>query len=284
MPVWAVKALAVGPGVIVSVVVVAITLAAAPTLASLSAALVVAGLAAVAGLRTTEGLAAAVLLGARQVRPSERTELAAVLTQLCRAELGPPLVEVRVKRSQAIGAFGAGRRTVVVSTALIEAVAIGDLPPRQAAAVIAHAAVLVREGLTRTDMLIGCVTATWRLARATILGISAWCRRLPLTQAAWRARVVVVTVAVVQAVQLGQVGFSVVTAAIGAVSYALPRWERNWQALLVRTGDEGVARAGLGDPLVEFLRACPRTDATRVRLRTLVATDRQRPPLGLVTR
>lgn len=284
MPVWVVKALAVGPGVVVSVVVVALTLAAAPAPAAAGAALVLAVVVAAAGRSAWEGSAAAVVLGARRLRPSERDELAAVLTQLCRVGLGPPLVELRVKRSRVIGAVGAGRRTVVVSTGLIEAVVLGDLPSRQAAAVVAHSAVLVREGLTRADLLIGCVSAPWRAMRAAVHGICGWGRRLPLTQAAWRLRAVVVAVAVVQAVQVGRVGLAVTIAASGAFSYALPVWERRWHDLLVRAGDEGVARAGLGDDLVAFLRTCPRTNTTKARLRALVPSGTQRPALGLVTR
>jgi hypothetical protein len=67
-------------------------------------------------------------------------------------------------------------------------------------------------------------------------------------------------------------------------SYALPVWERRWHDLLVRAGDAGVTRAGLGDGLVAFLRTCPRTDATRARLRALSPPGTQRPALGLVTR
>ena len=284
MPVWVVKALAVGPGAAVSVVVVTLTLAAAPAPIAAGAALVLAGIVSAAGHGAWEGTAAAVVLGARRLRPSERDELAAVLTQLCRVGLGPPLVELRVKRSRVIGAVGAGRRTVVVSTGLIEAVVLGELPSRQAVAVVAHSAVLVREGLTRADLLIGCVSAPWRATQATVHGICRWGRRLPLTQAAWRLRVVVVAVAVVQAVQLGRVGLAVTIAAIGTVSYALPLWERRWHDLCVRAGDRGVARAGFGDDLVAFLRTCPRTDATRARLRALVPSGTQRPALGLVTR
>ena len=281
MPVWVTKALAVGPGVVVSVLAVALTLAAVPAPAAAGVALVLAGFLWAAGYGAWEGPAAAVVLGARRMRPSERDELAAVLTALCRVGLGPPLVELRVKRSRAIGAAGAGRRTVVVSTGLIEAVVRGDLPSRQAAAVVAHSAVLVREGLTRADLLIGCVSAPWRAMRDAVHGIG---RALPLTVAAWRLRVVVVAVAVVQAVQVGRVGLAVTIAAIGAFSYALPVWERRWHDLLVRAGDEGVVRAGFGDGLVAFLRTCPRTDATRARLRALVPSGTQRPALGLVTR
>ena len=107
---------------------------------------------------------------------------------------------------------------------------------------------------------------------------------MPLTQAAWRLRVVVVAVAVVQAVQVGRVGLAVTIAASGAFSYALPVWERRWHDLLVRAGDGGVVRAGFGDGLVAFLRTCPRTDATKARLRALVPSGTQRPALGLVTR
>lgn len=284
MPVWVAKALAVGPGMVVSVVVVALTLAAAPAPIAASAALVLAGVVSAAGRSAWEGPAAAIVLGARRLRPSERDELAAVLTQLCRVGLGSPLVELRVKRSRVIGAVGAGRRTVVVSTGLIEAVVLGELPSRQATAVVAHSAVLVREGLTRADLLIGCASAPWRAMRATVRAVSSWGRRLPFTQAAWRLRVVVVAVAVVQAVQVGRVGPAVTIAAIGAFSYTLPVWERRWHDLLVRAGDGGVARAGFGDGLVAFLRTCPRTDATKARLRALVPSGTQRPALVLVTR
>ena len=284
MPGWVVKALAVGPGVVVSVVVVALTLAAAPAPTAAGAALVLAVVVAAAGHGAWEGSAAAVVLGARRLRPSERDELAAVLTQLCRVGLGPPLVELRVKRSRLIGAIGAGRRTVVVSTGLIEAVVIGDLPSDQAAAVVAHSAVLVREGLTRADLLIGCVSAPWRAIRSAIHGICGWLHRLPLTQATWRLRVVVVAVAVVQAGQVGRVGLAVAMAAIGTFSYALPVWEHRWHQLLVRVGDGGVARAGFGDDLAAFLHTCPRTDVTRTRLRTLVPSGTRQPALGIVTR
>lgn len=280
MPVWGVKALAVGSGVVVSAVVVAVMLAVAPTQVAVAAVIVLAVVVAVANHRACEALAAAVMLRARRLRPSERDELAAVLTELCRVGLGPPLVELRVKRSRAIGALGVGRRTVVVSTGLIEAVVLGDLPSRQAAAVVAHSAVLVREGLTRADLLIGCVSAPWRTMRAAVRGICRCGRRLPFTQAAWRLRAIVVAVAVVQAVQLGQFGLATTVGSIGALSYALPAWEHRWRDLLVRTGDEGVVQAGLGDGLVEFLRQCPSSDATSARLRALVLPAVRRPASG----
>lgn len=275
MPVWVVKALAVGPGVVVIVVVVALTLVALPRAVAAGAALALAGVLVATGHRGYEEVAASVVLGTRRLRPSERDELAAVLTQLCLVGLGPPVVKLRVKRSRAIGA---SRRTVVVSTGLIEAVALGGLPSRQAAAVVAHSVVLVRAGLTRADLLIDCASAPWRAMRAAVRGLRRWGRRLPFAQAAWRLRAIAVAVAVGQAMLVVQFGLALAVASIGALSYTLPVWERRWWQLLVCAGDKGVAHTGLGDDLREFLRTCPNSSTTRARLRALAPSGIRRGP------
>lgn len=266
MPGWMVKAMAVGPGVVVSVVVVGLTLAAMPTTVAAPAALAVVLLVAAADRRACEGVAAAVVLGARRLRPSEHQDQAVLLTELCRTGLGPPLVDLRAQRSRVIGALGVGRRTVVISTGLIEAVALGELPIRQAAALVGHSAVLVRGGLTRSDLVIQGVSTPWHAMRATVRAICRWGVRVPFARAARKLRVIIVAVAVVQAILRGHFGLALNVASIGALSYALPVWEHLWWQLLVRAGDEGVAHAGLGDDLGAFLRTCPSSDALRTRL------------------
>lgn len=77
--------LAVGPGVVIGVVVVTPTAAPAPTAAG--AAGVLAALVAAAGRGAWERPAAAIVLGAHRLRPFERDELATVLTELCRVGL-----------------------------------------------------------------------------------------------------------------------------------------------------------------------------------------------------
>ncbi len=283
MPAWIVKALAIGPGVVVSVVMVGLALAAIPPKAAAPTALALVVLLAAAWHRTCEGGTAAMAVSARRLRPSEREDLAAVLTELCRAGLGPPLVDLRVQRSPVIGALGVGRRTVVISTGLIEAVALDELPTRRAAAVIAHAAVLVSAGLTRSDLVIRSVSTPWRAMRATVRALCRWGVRVPFARAAWKLRAIIVAVAVVQTITGGHLGLALSVAFIGALNYALPVWEHRWWELLVRAGDEGVAHAGLGDHLAAFLRTCPDSDAVRTRLRALAPSGTQRPPLGLVT-
>lgn len=283
MPTWMVKALAVGPGLVVSAALTLVGLAALPGAAGAGVAILGVGVLAVLAAGWGEGAIVRVLWGARRLREPERDNLVEVLTWLCRVGLGPPLIELRVRRSREVDAFGAGRRTVVVTSALLNAVADGDLRPPQVAALVAHAAVLVRTGLLRSDPVLACASLPWHTMR--LLGALAGraLAGIPLVPTAWRGRWVVIGVAVVQAVQARQQGLAAILATLGIVSYALPVWERRWRQLLVRSGDAGAAEAGLAEDLASVLRRCRPTDETRERLRTLTPGE-HRATLGLVRR
>ena len=280
---WMTKALAVTPGLLISTAVTSMVGAVLPPPAGLL--LFVGGLLGALVLLTgsAEGAAARVLLFSRPARPPELDTLAGALTLLCRAGLGPPVVQLRVRVGEvSIAAAGMGRRTVVVSAGLLDAVEDGSLPQAQAAAVIAHAAGLTRGGFVRQDPVIGFWTLPWQLLRALCQAISSAGARLPLTSLAWRPRVVVIGVAVVQCLAQHQLWLAVTIGCIGAVSYAMPVWERRWQTLLTDRGDDAVDAAGLGPALALFLRRCPRTVSVRRRLRRLESGARPVPALGLV--
>jgi Zn-dependent protease with chaperone function len=285
MPRWAVKSLAVGPPVVISAVLAGLVVAALPAMAGLAVLIAVVGGGLLLGLGRGEGAAAALLFASRPLRAGQVDDLAQVLTLLCRAHLGPPAVHLRVRTGRAVVATGFGRRTVVVTSALVDAVGDARLPAEQAAAVIAHAASLVRTGLVRTDPLVAAWAWPWLVLQAGARELARGGRRLPFTTTAWRARVVVVTIAVVQFAAGGHVGFAVTVGAIGALSYAIPVWGRHWDQMLIAAGDRGLAEAGFAPPMVDFLRCCPATSTTRSRLRALRATTpRPAPKLGLVAR
>ena len=129
MPRWMVKALAVIPALAVSTVVTSMVGATLPPVAGL--ALFVGGL--VTGVLLLAGVgepaAARVLLASRPARAEELDMLAGALTVLCRAQLGPPVIRLRVRPGEhSIAAGGFGRRTVVVSAGLVDAVEDGRLP------------------------------------------------------------------------------------------------------------------------------------------------------------
>lgn len=275
------KSLAVGPDLVVSTTLAWLLTCLAPVpvggAATITAALMTVAIVSGRG----EPLAAAALLASRRTRPDERNDLAPALTQLCRAGLGPPVIDLRVRRADAITATGAGRRTVVISTGLIAAVADGRLPAGQAAAVMAHAASLVRAGLVRSDLLIGLWCLPVRLLRAVASPATRLAHRSRSAVLAWRARGLVTAVAIVQAAAGGHVGLAAGLLVIGVLSYATPAWRRRWSGLLVRAGDAAVARAGLAVELAGFLRDCRSTPDARTRLPALDPT-RPAPALGLV--
>ena len=283
MPRWMVKALAVTPGLVISTVVTSMVGATLPALAG--AILFVGGLAVgvLLGAGAGESAAARVLLASRPARAEELDLLAGALTLLCRAQLGPPLIRLRVRPGEhAVAAGGFGRRTVVVSAGLLDAVERGYLSQDQAAAVIAHAAALARGGWVRNDPVIGFWSLPWQIIAAVAQVVASVGRRLPLTSLVWRLRGIVIAIAVVQSVQLRQFWLAATIAGIGIVSYAMPALERRWRQVLIDSGDFAVREAGLAPPLAAFLRRCPRTPSRQARLRTLEGSTLVLRPLGLV--
>ncbi len=282
MPHWVIKAWTIGPGLVVSAVVVGLVVALLPPVVGL-AAIGALGLTAIpVAVGRAEAAAAALLLGARRARGAELDVLAPAVTALCRARLGPPLIEVRVRQASPAAAAGIGRRTVVVTSGLIGALADGALPPGQAAAVIGHAAAVVRAGLVRSDPLLAAWSTPWLLLQRVVRGITTAGRRFPFAAAGWRLRGVVIAVAAAQAVHAGHVGLGLGLVALGVCSYLLPAASRRWESELLAAGDRGLVAAGLGEDMAVFLRRCPQSATVRARLRGLDPQPHHRVRLGLV--
>ena len=99
-----------------------------------------------------EGVACRLLVGGRAPTELERSVLAPAVALVCRAGLGPPLVEVRVhRRGSGLLASPFGHRTVVVPGALVECLQTGAVSAPAAAASISHAAAVSRAGLTSRE-------------------------------------------------------------------------------------------------------------------------------------
>src|SRR5690606_10055978 len=64
---------------------------------------------------------------------------------------------------QRVDVTALGRRTVVVSRGLVEAIRSGQLAPQQAAAVITHEVGVLRSGLTRHDPALVILLAPWKV-------------------------------------------------------------------------------------------------------------------------
>ncbi|MGV1009112.1 MAG: hypothetical protein ACOYBY_10980 [Dermatophilaceae bacterium] len=274
---WMVKALAVAPGLVVSTVVTSMVAALLPALAG--AGVFVGGLAVTLLLSGRgERAAARVLLLSRPARPEELRLLAPALTMLCRAGLGPPVIELRVRQGvMSVGAGGMGRRTVAVSAGLLEAVADRVLPQQQAAAVIAHAAAITRDGWVRRDAAIAFWSLPWQVMQGVVAAVTSVGRRVPMTTFAWRMRAVVIAIAAVLNVQTAQPILAALVAALGVLSYAVPHWQRQWQRAMITAGDQALVTAGFAAPWAAFLRRCPPCPTLRRRLRDVDPADPVRP-------
>ncbi|TQM63787.1 hypothetical protein [Humibacillus xanthopallidus] len=213
------------------------------------------------------------LFGARALTPAEAAALAPAIVLLCQRGLGPPLVRLYLwPGGRTVSASGAGRRSVLVSAELVSQVRLGRLPADQAAAVIAHAAALVGVGAVRSELGMRLWTTPWRFLRGLARTVGTAGGRLPLVALMWRARFVVALVALGQGVSSGQleaVMAGALSAAVVALSYLAPRWEKAWASGLQALGDEQVARAGLAVALADFLLRQSRSAATFERVHAL---------------
>lgn len=218
-----------------------------------------------------EELAVRALYWARTPSAGELAALAPALTVLCRHSLGPPLTRIWVLPLSArwVGAQGAGRSAVLVSEGLLQTVQDRRLPTGQAAAVLAHAAALVRSGRTRSDLLVEFWTTPWQVVHAVVVALGRSVGASVAFAGAWRLRFVVLGLAVVRSACEGPLWVAALLAVILALSYVAPYWERAWQRRLTRIGDALVAEVGLGPDLAQFLSAGRVTAQTRERLAVL---------------
>jgi hypothetical protein len=209
------------------------------------------------------------LLGrARVLSDVEAAALAPAIALLCHKGLGPPAVELYARDGEVgISAGAAGRRSVVVSAGLLQAVQLGQLPADQAAGVIAAAVGRIRLGQTRFDVAVEFWTIPWQLVRAVCLTIAKTVGWLPLTRFAWRIRFVVTAVAVAQSVADDRIAGGLVVAVFIALTYLAPRWQRQWALRSQDDSDRFVADHELGGrSLGQFLRRCPPAPRTLERI------------------
>lgn len=232
-----------------------------------------------------ESIAVRMLFGARKLTASERTGLAVVVGELCHLELGPPLIEVFVARRRGAPAAAArGRRSVVLAAELVHGILTGQLPHREAVAVLAHASLITRCGLSRQDPAIAFWSTPWRML--AMLGGPLH----GLLGFAWKARFVVVGIAIWQsltdsAAMYGPLKGPLVAAVLAlllALTYLMPHWTASWEKHVSSTGDLELTLRDLGPAMATFLRRYPPTPLVIERIQLLDPPIQLRPHLRVV--
>ena len=215
-------------------------------LALFASGMVVAGALLIDGV---EPLAVRLLYGGSPLTVTDQRALAPVLTALCRHGLGPPIVDIWVRPGgPATHVTATGRRSVLVTRGLLEAITSEAISVERATALLAREAGPVRAGATRFDPVLRWWTIPWGLLTAGMVAVAHCFGVAAPVRLMWRARWLVAVIAVVQAVAADHGGLAVLLLSIGATSYLWPRWVRAWQARLAEIGDEAVARVGAPAP------------------------------------
>ncbi len=211
-----------------------------PGLALFASGLVIAG---ALMIKRVEPLAVRLLYGASPLTVADQRVLAPALTALGSHGLGPPLVDIWIRsRGPATDVTATGRRSVLVTRALLEAMTSEAISVERVTALLAREAGLVRAGATRFDLVLRWWTISWVLLIAGMVAVAQFFGVAAPVHVMWKARWLVAAIAVVQAVTADHRGLAVLVATIGATSYLWPRWVRAWQGRLAVLGDGAVAR------------------------------------------
>lgn len=269
-----------GVGVLVSTVVICVV--GAVVQPALSAGFFVAGVVVLGVLATgrAETLAVRMLARAREPREYELTALRPVIAVLEELDLASPPVELLVREGQGgVRVGAAGRRTVVVSQGLVEAIATARVRPDEVAALLAHAIGRIRSGQTRYDVALEFWLLPWRMLQSFGRGVGRAIGWFPLTALAWRLRFVTGAVALVQGINEGRAMFGVIGGAVVVLSYAIPWAEHHTNVMAQDEADQFVAATGLGDALARFLERGRRTPRMLQRIHCLRVSGVQSKPV-----
>jgi STE24 endopeptidase len=173
---------------------------------------------------------------------------------LIRCQVDPAEVDLYVQRTRAVNAFAVGRRSVAITTGAGADFLTCSLTHDQLAALLAHELGHRADGGGRLALVAAWLAAPWRFAERFILGFARGVAGrqprglLPLVVGA------AVGVALVQAIQQGQVAVAVVLSALAVFGVLCPLAD----AALSRRGefaaDRYAAAAGYGLALAAALR------------------------------
>lgn len=242
--------------VMVSGLVLLLAAAALPDLAGLALLAVVTTTALLVRCGFGEDLACRVLTGSRPPAAVEDAILAGATTLACRAGLGPPVVQLRVQpRSLGLVPYPWGTGVVVVPRGLVVALHEGRVGATEAAAGLCHASATCRAGLATDSAALTLWCLPWSLVAGFVSGLGRGMKASPLLWLAWRCRLVVASIAVVQLSNDGHLAMGAIVAGMGAATYAQPALARSLAGRVARLGDLEVVGLGLGVQYARLLAA-----------------------------
>ena len=254
IPLTVLKVTTFWPAALVSFVLFMVVLALAPPLLSLPLVLVATALLVVLATGRFEGPTVELLTGARAATVGERQVMVNVVDGLGRVGIAD--LEVLVRRRQRASTPAVtvlGRRSLVLTPGLVEAVHRGWVATDEVVALVAQGVVTQRARRPRAELAVLVATSPWRAVVTIFRGMGAAFAWLPFMGMAWALRGVVAVICVLQSVVEGRAAVGLLGGAVIALTYLVPAAARALQARTEAIGDQFVVDQGLGGVLARFL-------------------------------
>lgn len=254
IPMTVLKATTFWPAALVSFVLFMVVLALAPPVLSLPLVLAATALLVVLGIGRLEGPTVELLTASRAATVGERQVVVNVVDGL--GQVGITDLELLVRRRQRASTPAVmvlGRRSVVLTPGLVEAVYRGWVATEEVAALVAQAVAARRARQPRAELAGLMATSPWRAVVTVFRGMGAAFAWLPFVGMAWALRGVVAVICVLQSVVEGRATVGLLGGAVIALTYVVPAAGRALQARTEAIGDQFVVEQGLGGVLARFL-------------------------------
>lgn len=252
-PITVLRWVALGPAVLVSVVLTVVVCALLPPALGLCVFLTSVGLLVALASGRCERFAIVALTRSRVATEGELRVMSPVMTDL--AGRGIAVEDVYVRRAHQAGAPRAiGSRAVVITPGLVDLICRGGVTHAEAAALLAHS--IGRRHGTRPGREIAMLAATtpWRTVAAASRGVTRALAWLPFMRVGWALRGVIGVICVMQSVAEGRPAPGLFGGALIALTYLVPAAVRAIETQTELAADHVVAELGLGTALAGLLR------------------------------
>ena len=206
------------------------------------------------------------LTGARELTESETAALLPVLARLAATKILVGDLHLHAVPGSSQPAAVRGRRSLLVSTWLVEAAHGGQLSRDEAAALIAHAIGRHTARPHRFELVLW----VWSAPCCGVIAVAGWVGAVagwfPLVRPAWRLRCIVATVCVVQQASEGRTVYGLIAGSFIAFTYLVPAAKYAVERRIESAADTLVVDHGLGPALTGVLqRAGERIPTDRLR-------------------
>jgi len=140
----------------------------------------------------------------------------------------------------------ADRRTLLVSEAMLTAITAGTVSELEVSARVARAFGQLPARRSRIVLAVGLYCLPWTVVHAFVDRISFALARVPLMSFAWRMRMVVFFLGLLDAVQHGRWEAAIPLTVLSVLTYTTGPLDRAWRCRLAELGDRRVEDEGLG--------------------------------------